>query len=328
MTSKMGYFRSFKAGIPLVLAMTIASAHVANAADNVTVRLNWFPAGYTAPFYVGVDKGWYKDAQLNVTIEEGRGSGPTVAQVAVGRTTFGFVNVDAIVRAASQGAHMKMVASIAQNSGYCVLVKETSGIKAPSDLAGKKYSSGAASSIGRLLPVYLKAANVDDKSVQRVTIDPANLYASFIGGQFDAMEALSFDEPPRFAAKGVKVNCLPYADMGIRLMGPGIVTNLDMIKNKPDVVRRFVAVTLRSYAYSYAHPEEAAQIVKKMAGESVADTTVSTEQLKIFAKLANKPAGFAKAEDWQATVSLMNQILPVQFTSDVSTLFTNEFLPK
>ncbi|MEZ2208520.1 ABC transporter substrate-binding protein [Sinorhizobium sp. CB7] len=312
-----------------VLAITTAltSASVAKAADDVTVRLNWFAAGYTAPFYVGVEKGWYKDADLNVTVQEGQGSGPTAAQVAAGRTTFGFVSADALVRVASQGAPVKMVASLAQTEGDCVLVKEASGIKTPNDLEGRRYGSTAASSIGRLLPAYLKAANVDDLVVQRVSVDAANLYAGFIGGQYEGMEALSYDEPPRFEAQGIKVDCLAYADKGIHLIGPGIVTNLDMIKDKPDVVRRFVDVTLRSYAYSYEHPEEAAEIAKKLAGKAVEDTKISTEQLKIFAQLKPKLAGFAKAEDWQSTVTLLGQYLGVS-APDVDTLYTNEFLPK
>jgi NitT/TauT family transport system substrate-binding protein len=312
----------------VVAAVTLASASVAHAADDVSVRLNWFAAGYTAPFYVGVEKGFYKDVGLNVTVQEGQGSGPTLGQVAAGRSTFGFADATALVHAASHGAPVKMVALLAKTDGDCVLVKDASGIKTGADLKGKKYGANAASAIGQLLPAYLQAVGVDDKSVQRVSIDAANLYAGFLGNQFDGMEALDYDEPPRFEAQGVKVSCLVYADKGVRLVGPGIVTSGDMVKNKPDVVRRFVAASLKAYEYSYAHPQETADIAKKVAGKSVENTAVTRKQLMLFSALSPQPIGFANAADWKSSVELLEKYLGIKNVPSTSEMFTNEFLPK
>jgi NitT/TauT family transport system substrate-binding protein len=298
------------------------------AVESVSVRLNWFASGYTAPFYVGVDKGWYREAGLDVTVQEGQGSGPTAQQVAAGRSTFGFISADALIRAVAQGAPLKMVAALAETNGYCVLVKADSGIKSAKDLEGKRYGAGAASSIARLLPAYMKAGNADIEKVQRLSVDPANLYAGFLGGRYEAMEALSFDEPPRFDARGTKTACLPYADSGVRILGPGVVTSLSTLQEKPDVVKRFLAVTLRAFTYGYQHPDEAAATVKKMAGESVADQGVSVAQLKLFEKLQGKPFGAMNAGDWQKSVAIMKEYLELQNApSDMARLFTNEFLP-
>src|SRR3990172_1990220 len=106
----------------------VNSASAQAARESVSVRLNWFAAGYSAPFYIGVDKGWYRDASLDVTVQEGQGSGPTAQQVAAGRTTFGFISADALIRVVAQGAPLKMVAALAQTNGYCVMVKANSGI--------------------------------------------------------------------------------------------------------------------------------------------------------------------------------------------------------
>ena len=243
----------------------------ARAQDDVSVRLNWFAAGYSAPFYLGVDKGWYRDAGLNLTVQEGQGSGATAQQVATSRTTFGFISADAVTRVVAQGAPLKMVASLAGDSGYCALVKADSGIKSFQDLAGKRYGATAYSSVGRLLPAVLKIANVPDDKVKRVSVDAASLHAGFIGNQFEAMEALTFDEPPHYEADGVKTNCLSYSDNGVHVLGLGLVASVSDIKSKPDLVKRFVAATLRSFAYSYQHPEEAAAALKKMVGDSVKD---------------------------------------------------------
>jgi NitT/TauT family transport system substrate-binding protein len=331
MTSGRGTFRIADAALltSLVFGSVLGGLASARAEDDVSVRLNWFAAGYSAPFYLGIEKGWYRDAGLNLTVQEGQGSGPTAQQVAAGRTTFGFISADAVTRVVAQGAPIKMVASLAEDAGYCALVKADSGIKSFKDLASKRYAATAYSSVGKLLPAVLKLANVPDDQVKRISVDAAGLHAGFIGNQFEAMEALTFDEPPHFDGEGIKTSCLSYSDAGVHVLGLGLVASLSDIQNKPDMVKRFVAATIRSYAYSYQHPEEAAVALKKMVPDSAKDVGVSVAQLKLFEKLQPKPLGSMKAEEWQTSVGYLKQYLGIENApSDLSKYYSDEFLPK
>jgi NitT/TauT family transport system substrate-binding protein len=315
------------AGLALVAALAHASS--AQALDAVTLRLSWFVAGYTSPVFVGIDKGWYKDAGLDVKVQESQGATIAVQQVASGNATFGIVTADAAVRVISQNAPLKIIGTLATSNGYCVLVKADSGIHSPKDLQGKRYGSTAVSSPARMLSAYLKANNVPPESVQRISVDYTNLYAGFMGGQFEAMAALSYDELPRFEARGVKVRCMEYADVGLKMIGYTIVTNLATIQSKPDLVRKFVAVTLKSYEYAFQHPEESAEAAKKLGGDAAKDAAMSAAQLNEFKKLAGKPFGVTTDEAMQSTVKLARENLDVpNAPSDMSRLFTNEFLPK
>jgi NitT/TauT family transport system substrate-binding protein len=313
----------------VALAALLGFVASSGAQENVSVRLNWFAAGYSAPIYLGVEKGWYRDAGMNLTVQEGQGSGPTAQQVAAGNTTFGFISADAVTRAVASGAPIKMVASLANDAGYCTLVKADSGITSFKDLAGKRYGATAYSSVGRMLPAVLKATNVPDDSVKRVSVEAASLKSGFLSGQFEAMEALTFDEPAQFEKQGTKTNCLSYGDNGVRLLGLGLVAGTTLIKDKPDLVKRFVAVTLRAYAYSFQHPEEAAAAANKAVGDSVKDVGVAVIQLKQFEKVKPAPLGSMKADDWQSSIGFIKQYFKMENApADLASYYTEEFLPK
>src|SRR6188768_4503598 len=101
----------------MIRAMTAVSAALiwaalavpASAADKVTLMLNWYVYGEHAPFYYGKEKGYFKDAGIDLEIQEGRGSG-TVTQVVAAKTAqFGYVDVPTMMRAAVKGAPVQAV---------------------------------------------------------------------------------------------------------------------------------------------------------------------------------------------------------------------------
>ena len=316
------------ATLGFALVAGLASTGISYGEEAVSVRLNWFATGYSAPFYLGVDKGWYKDAGLNVTVQESQGSVLTVQQVASGNSTFGFVSADAVLRVLAQGAPVKIVSTYTPTNGYCVMVRADSGIKSAKDLEGKTYASTAVSAIGKMLPMYLAANGVPPDSVKRISVDGTNLYAGFLARQFEAQGALSFDEPPRFNLQGTKVDCLPYADAGLKMVGQTLVTNTSMIEKHPDTVRHFVFVTLRAFEYSFDHPEEAAEAAKKLGGDAVKNTELSVAQLTAFSKLKGDPFGRTPKAEMESTIAIVREHFGIaNVPTDLNKIATDEFLP-
>src|SRR3954466_552532 len=91
-------------GFLTVLAWALLTAAPAQAADKVVLMLNWYVYGEHAPFYYGVEKGLYKEAGIELEIQEGRGSGLTTEALAAKTATFGYVDVPTMMRAAVKGA--------------------------------------------------------------------------------------------------------------------------------------------------------------------------------------------------------------------------------
>ena len=86
----------------LAAMLAVMLAVPAWAEDAVSLRLNWYMGGVHAPFFLGKERGFYRDAGLDLTINEGRGSANTAQVVAAGTDTFGLANSSSVMRLVSK----------------------------------------------------------------------------------------------------------------------------------------------------------------------------------------------------------------------------------
>ena len=100
----MRSLKSIFIGAALTLVAGIVLTLPAQAADKVVLMLNWYVYGEHAPFFYGLEKGYYKAEGIDLDIQEGRGSGITTQAVAAKSATFGYVDVPTMMRAAVKGA--------------------------------------------------------------------------------------------------------------------------------------------------------------------------------------------------------------------------------
>src|SRR6202045_3453127 len=91
-------------------ALILGLCVVAQAADNVSVRLKWFHQAQFAGFYVAKEKGYYKSAGLNVDIQPGGPDFPAIQMVTGGSEQFGVTGADQILIARSNGVPGEAIA--------------------------------------------------------------------------------------------------------------------------------------------------------------------------------------------------------------------------
>lgn len=84
--------------IALVVFALCTAAAPASAGDKVVLMLNWYLYGEHAPFFCGLEKGYYSAEGIDLDIQEGRGSGITTQAVAAKSATFGYVDVPTMRR--------------------------------------------------------------------------------------------------------------------------------------------------------------------------------------------------------------------------------------
>src|SRR4051812_23524304 len=110
----MSRLSEWKAGLlgGLALFGMLAQAK-AQSLEEVTLRLSWFVTGYTSPVFLGIEKGWYKEAGIDLKDQESQGANIAVQQVASGNATFGIVTADSAVRVIAQDAPIKMIGTLA-----------------------------------------------------------------------------------------------------------------------------------------------------------------------------------------------------------------------
>src|SRR5258706_4079430 len=94
----------FVTAFAAALIWTALAVAPAAAADKVVLMLNWYVYGEHAPFYYGKAKGIYAAENIDLEIQEGRGSGATTQADAAKTADFGYVDVPTMMRAAINGA--------------------------------------------------------------------------------------------------------------------------------------------------------------------------------------------------------------------------------
>ena len=312
------------------LAALAASATMTQAQDTVSLRLNWYFGGLHVPFYYGKERGFYKDEGIDLAINEGRGSANTVQVVAAGSDTFGLADSSSVVATAAKGAEIKSVMSVLNSTGFSVVSLASTGIKTPKDLEGKKLAVSPGDPLGQLFRALAASNNLDMSKITFVQVDPAAKVVSVLEKRVDALLGGADDQYFLIKYKGEQPAALRYADHGANIVGMTILTQEATIKNKADLVRRFVKATVRSWDETKKNPEAAVDATMKVKPDL--NRASQLDQLKVDLELMDSPnskgrIGWGDQKDWDQTIALLKQYRDVQTDKPWTAFHTNEFLP-
>jgi len=262
MSNKRTSRRQFlhRVGIAAGLAAApLARRGFAQAKRQVTMRLDWLYQGPNAGFLIAQDKGFYEQAGLNVEIGPGKGSGSTAQLVASKATQFGFADGFVVGNSVSKGMSIKMVAGIFRRNPTAVVVLDESDIKTPKDLEGKTIGGPTGGTQFVQWPAFVKGCGLDGSKIRFTNIDPAGSPPGLITGQIAAIAGYAQGLVPSVEIRGnKKARVLWYADCGVTAVSNGIIVHTDLIKDDPEIIRSFVAASLRGFLYGRAHPDELA----------------------------------------------------------------------
>ena len=320
------------AGALAVPAAAPFRARAAGPLKQVTMTLDWIFQGPNVGFMLAQEKGFYREAGLDVAITSGKGSGSTAQLVASKATQFGFADGYVVGNGVSKGMGIKSVGSIFRRNPAAAVVLADSGINTPKDLEGKSIAMTAGSAQFQQWPAFAKGAGVDTSKIQVVNIDPAGVGPALINGKVAAIGGFAQGYVPAIEIRGKKqVRIFWFADYGVTVVSNGIVVHQDLLKSDPELVRAFVTPTIKGFLYGRKNPDEAVATVKKYL-ETI-DPVISKRELELSWKTwvtpntKGKPLGWASDVDWAATVNVLKQYGGVTTPLDASALYTNEFVP-
>src|ERR1700760_67305 len=126
--------RSFLSTLVLLGVAVGTSVSSASAQDKLTVRLDFSPWGVQSAMHLAKNKGWFKEANLDVDIQDGRGSGNTIQLVNAGQPDVGQVQVGLVGSARAKGATIRSIATFQRRTDLCILVDKDAPMKAVADL--------------------------------------------------------------------------------------------------------------------------------------------------------------------------------------------------
>ncbi len=318
--------------IKLILGAALAvAANLATAQDAVSLRLNWYLGGLHVPYYYGKEMGFFKQEGIDLTINEGRGSGNTVQVVAAGSDTFGMADSSSLITTASKGADVKSVMSLLNSTGFSVVSLASSGIKTPKDLEGKSLAVSPGDPLGQLFRALAAHNKLDMSTIKFVQVDPAAKVVSVLEKKVDALLGGADDQYFLIKYKGQEPAALRYADHGANIVGMTILTTGNLIKTKPDLVRRFVKASVRSWEEAKKNPNAAVDAALKVKSDLNRQSTL--DQMMVDFELLDSPnsrgkVGMGAKADWDQTIALLKQYRDLNTAEPWTTFHTNEFLPK
>ncbi len=329
--------RNFLFGL-LATAVLAAGSSVAAAADmDIKFALDWKFEGPSAPYFVAIDKGYYKAEGLNVTIDTGPGSVAGIARVAAGTYPLGFFDINSLVkfRDANPGKDVKAVLMVYNNPPFAIVTLTRTGIKKPKDLEGKVLGAPAPDGAYAQWKAFVKENGIDASKVKIENVGFPVREPMLADGKVDAITGFSFSSFFNLKRKGIAekdIVVMLMTDNGLVLYGNAIMVNPDFAKQHPKAVAGFVRATLKGIIYTVKHPEEAIKSVMKR--NETADETIELARLKMAIRdnfvtpwvVANGVGGVDIA---RLTKSIDQIGLTYEFKNKpkASDIFTSEYLP-
>ncbi len=224
------------------------------AQTKLTFQLNWVAGGANAGFAAAVGEGYYKDAGLDVTIVQGNGSGNTAQLVASGRSVLAYADAVAISQLVAKGAPMTVVSTVYQSNPNQVSALKKTGIKSVKDLVGKKVGVPSGSSQTTMLPLFWKANGLKEADMTLLNMPPTSMVPSLLQGQVDAILGSMDAYQIQLEAQGAELDNYRFADYGVPTVSTSIFAANSFIKENPDVLRKFIAASLKGWSFALDNP--------------------------------------------------------------------------
>ena len=315
------------AAIAAGLALAAGNAGAANTA--ITFQLNWVAGGANAGFAAAVAEGFYRDAGLDVTLVQGNGSGNTAQLVANGRSEIAYADAVAVSQLIAKGAPMKVLSTVYQSNPNEVSALKKTGIKSIKDLAGKKVGVPSGSSQTTMLPLLLKANNLKESDVNLINMPPTAMVPSLLQGQVDAILGSVDSYQIQLEAQRAQTDNYMFADHGVPTVSTSIFASDNYIKNNPEVIKKFIAASLKGWYFALDNPEKAVKDLKSVFPE-MNEKLATAELASIKPLLCSGGAKYiGKAEDalWVKTQDLLSEVKLLPAGQDPKTYYTNAYLP-
>lgn len=317
----------------LIMIMLVASCVPAPAGSpapkmtTITLPLGYIPNVQFAPMYVAIEKGYFRQEGLNVTLDYSMET-DNVALVGANKLSFAVVSGEQVLLGRAQGLPVVYVAAWYQKYPVGVVAKTSQNIRKPADLKGKHIGIPGlygASYIG--LRALLSAAGLKE---QDVTLDS-------IG--FNQVEAVATDkeqagviytpnEPVQLRAQGYTVDVISVADY-LPLVSNGLITNEQTIKDNPELVKAVARAMLHGIQNTIQNPDEAYNISKKYV-ETLAKSDEKVQKQVLAASIelwkTDKP-GYTDPQAWDNMQKVLLDMGLMKKSLDLTSAYRNDLLP-
>lgn len=316
----------------LIAASAITGCAPAKPApDAITVQLSWFHTVEFAGFYAAVEKGFYADENLSVSLLPGGPDVDPLRVVQAGTAQLGVTSGDNLVRARAANITVTAIMAIFRSSPLIVMSLPDSGIQRPQDLVGKTVGviSGQLDSAWDIQFLALLAPlNIDAQRLKFVAMQDYTGANELTSGRVQAASGFfSTNEAVQARLDGLQPNLIFYSDYGIQIYVNALFAPDTLLNSHPDLALRLVRATLKGYQYALDHPAEAAQFALKF--DQNLDLKLQTAALEAqipFIDTGDGALGSMELAVWQSTQDALVKQGFLGAPIDLQAVFTNRFI--
>ena len=330
--------------VPLALASCAggSSGTTSNTSaklENVTLALDWTPNTNHSGIYVAIEKGYYRQQGINLTILPYSSTVAPETLVATGKADFAISFTEAVTAARAAGQPLVSIAAIIQHNTSALVSLKSSGLDTVASLSGKRYAGFGAPYEQPVIDQVLSCGGATNPTFQNITtsLDPI---AALKSKQFDFAWVFEGWEVIQAQREGLALNVFPITDYCIPdYYSPVIITSQSLIGSNPAVIKRFLAATAEGYNYAIKNPKAAAALLIKGAPAGSFDDTGLVDASQAFLSplyAQGAPCwGYQTAAKWTNYPRFMYNHgaiqdangNPITTPPDYTAAFTNQFLP-
>ncbi|MDW6023220.1 ABC transporter substrate-binding protein [Mesorhizobium sp. BAC0120] len=315
--------KSLLAGTALVAGLSLASAE--------TIRLEWVMQGQFAGPILALEKGYYKEAGVDIQLlPAGPDIKPSVT-VATGADTFGIGHPNQVISARANGAPLVMVSQHGQRSATTYIARKDSGISSVKDMPGHSVGLWFGGDEQEFLAM-LNQAGIDQSSVNIVS--QGYDIIGWLNKDYEVMQVAIYNELQQVYRQGYKKEDLVFLDPtdDASIISGGLFTTEKTIQENPKAVQAAVDATLRGWKEAIADPKAAAEIVVKYNSELKLEEQI--EQIKAMGELfcagptLHGEFGKSELKNYQVAQNILLGAKLIDQPIELEKAFTNEFWEK
>lgn len=302
----------------VLLALSLVAGGGPKPPIQIVFLTNYVFLGRHAPFFVGLEKGFYREAGFDVSISPSTGSGFVIAALEGGKADFGIAEAAPVVQSIARGARVKafLVYMDSSPSGLASLKPYPT----PESLAGRTIAASQTDSARVVLPILYDLRGLAPSDLAWLSADPSIYFPLLLQGRAELVTAsIDSDVPTLRRVAGPRNQTIyfsSFAEWGYDAFGYFLVTQADRIASSPEEVRAFAEATVRSVKYSLDQPEEAARILVRHNPTLDYDLVLAQWRQSIAAIdtpfVRRTGYGGASEERLKRTIELVKRAFPIE----------------
>jgi NitT/TauT family transport system substrate-binding protein len=320
----------------LVAGFAALLATAANAADRVTIQLDYVLRGSHAMFFLADQKGYFTDQGIELAaVRTGTSSSDALRSVGTGSADFGFADFPTLAVSREQGIPAVALVAVNQTSPLAMIaLAKRKVLASPKDLQGLTIGVQPAGSTYVFLKAFLAANGMSLEDIREHAVQPP-YENDLLSGKVDAVPGYIDAEVPVLEAKSGghgTLSILLGSNFGYTVFGSGLFTSEKMIAERGDLVRRFVKAYVKAFADVIANPQEGADSIVR-ANPDAPPKAILVKQLEAdlehsFLSEETKAHGIGWMADrqWKETAKVLADEGVLNKPTAIDTAFDASFL--